>query len=217
MADQIIHPTAPPISPAPIASDSYISADEYMAAYAHDFYEWVDGKVYPMSPVAENHDGLGRYFAYLFGAYFSFKPIGKIRQAPFVQRLDAVKSHREPDLMVILNNNPGQLAQTAMIGPADICIEIISLESVDRDYGTKFVEYEAAGVKEYWIFDPIRSEARFLRLNNEGRYQTQTLDQAGNYETPLLPGLKVHVETLWTSPLPDILAIVEAVKTMLGA
>jgi len=216
MADQITRPPTMPTPILPISSDSYISADEYMEHYAHDFYEWVDGEVYPMAPVADNHDELAAYCQDMFRAYFALRPIGRVKEAPFVLRLDSMKAYREPDLMVILNNNPGQFTDTAMVGPADICVEIISLESVDRDYGKKFVEYEAGGVKEYWLFDPIRAEARFHRLNAEGRYQSQPLDADGNYESPLLPGLKIHVETLWESPLPDFFAIGEAVKAMLG-
>lgn len=61
---------------------------------------------------------------------------------------------REPDVQVILDNYPGEFTEIGMIGPADICIEIVSPESVTRDRGEKFSEYEQAGVTEYWIIDP---------------------------------------------------------------
>jgi Uma2 family endonuclease len=217
MAEQVIStPSERGSIPSEAGAQTIVSADEYMAKYAHDFYEWVSGEVIKMAPVSDRHDVTGRYFSILLEAYFALSPIGVIREAPFVLRLDAVNSRREPDLQIILNSNTGQLTKTAMIGPADICIEIVSLESVERDYGKKFEEYEAAGVKEYWITDPIRREARFCRLTAEGRYQTQLPDSEGNYQTPLLPGLRLQVPSLWQEPLPDIISVVDAVKAMLA-
>ncbi len=207
--------TVSPPSPQPDASGR-VSLDEYMDHYAHDHYEWVEGELLKMSPVSEDHDALTGYFYMLLQAYFAYRPIGQTRHEPFVMRLDAINRSREPDLQVILDSNPGQLTRTAMIGPADICIEVVSDESVSRDYGDKLVEYEKASVQEYWMVDPRRRTAHFHRRSAEGIYQLIPPDEAGNYETPLLPGLKLHAPTLWREPLPDFFAIGESVRQMLG-
>ena len=121
-----------------------------------------------------------------------------------------------------------------MVGPADICIEVVrgqqsclqsaesrppmaSPESMARDYGEKFVEYEAGGVGEYWIIDPIREECRFDRLGENKRYASHYPDESGYYQTPNLPNLMLHVPTLLEEELPDIFAITENVKAMLNA
>jgi Uma2 family endonuclease len=213
MAEQVA-PASQPNLKQPDASAETISADEYMAQYAHDFYEWVKGELIKISPVSEKHDALTRYFTLLLEAYFSLNPIGKLRQEPFVMRLDATESRREPDLQVILNTNPGNLTKTAMVGPADICIEVVSEESVARDHGEKFAEYEKAGVREYWIVDPLRDTCRFNRLNEAGVYIPVGPGQDGLYETPLLPGLKLDVAILWREQLPDYFEIGRAVQEM---
>lgn len=192
-----------------------VSFDEYMERFAHDFYEWVDGELIPMSPQSYVHHNLVVYLLDVLRAYFRFRAIGEVIIAPFVMKLEATGSGREPDLQVILKTNPGQRTDTAMIGPADICIEVVSPESVTRDYGDKLQEYEKAGVKEYWLFDPARRAALFYRLNGEGMYNLMGLDDQ-HYHTPLLPGLAVHVPTLWQETLPDIVSIVETVRAMLG-
>lgn len=130
-------------------------------------------------------------------------------------RLDAIGRIREPDLQIILNNNPGQLTDTAMNGPADICLEVVSPESVARDYGDKFNEYEKAGVREYWIIDPIRQRCDFNRRSEAGIYIEMEPDDQGYYHTPLLPKLALHVPTLWKDPLPNFFAIGQAVQAML--
>lgn len=193
-----------------------VSAEDYMEHYAEHYYEWVRGYVIKMSPVSLKHDGLTSYLRMLFEAYFALSPIGKVVGAPFVQRIDAAESRREPDLQIILNTNPGQLTDTAMVGPADICIEVVSPTNAATDYGDKFEEYEAGGVKEYWILDPKRKTTRFLLLNDEKVYVPVEPDAEGYYQTPLLPHFKLHVPTLWQDRLPDLLTVVEDVKQMVG-
>ena len=104
-----------------------------------------------------------------------------------------------------------------MDGPADIVIEIVSEESIDRNHGTKFEEYEKGGVPEYWIIDPLHEESRFYRLHEDGRYRRQAEDGGGHYETPALPGLKLHVPTLWQDELPGPAATARIVAEMLEA
>jgi Uma2 family endonuclease len=198
------------------ASKEPVSAEEYMARYAHDFYEWVGGELIRMTLVSYVHDQIAHYLRSLLEAYLTLRPIGRVVAAPFVMHLEATESRREPDLQVILNDNPGDLTDTAMVGPADICIEIVSPESAARDHGEKFTEYEKAGVREYWIIDPVRNEGRFCRLGNEEVYVTALAGREGRYETALLPGLVVDVAVLWQEKLPDFFEIGERVKAMLA-
>jgi Uma2 family endonuclease len=150
-----------------------------MEQYALDSCEWVRGVLIKMTPVSLLHDAITSYLRKFLEAYFALSPIGQVIGHPFVLKLEVTESRREPDLQIILNDNPGQLTDMAMIGPADICIEVVSPESVARDYGEKFAEYEKAGVKEYWIFDPIRKASRCNRLNEQGLYIECPVDDDG--------------------------------------
>jgi Uma2 family endonuclease len=191
-----------------------VSEAEYLEKYAEHRCEWVSGTVIKMAPATGRHDETVRYGARLLETYFELRPIGLIRQAPFLMRLPT-GVNREPDLMVILNGNPNQLTATAMNGAADICIEVVSPESVLRDRGEKFEEYEKGGVGEYWIWDILRAEALFYRQNEEGVFIRHDADADDNYRTPLLPGLVIHVPTLWREKLPGPAATVRAVEAML--
>ncbi len=197
-------------------AEAHISFEEYLANYAADFYEWVGGAVVKMAPVSLNHDSITTYLRQLLETYFELRPIGRVVAAPFVLHLPAIDRSREPDLQVILQTNTGELTATYMNGPADICIEVVSPESVSRDHGAKFEEYERGSVREYWIVDPLHQECRFYRLGEAGRYARQAEDAEGNYRTPALPGLALHVPTLWREKLPGPLAVAEAVRAMLA-
>src|SRR5205809_7296259 len=102
----------------------FTSFEMYLEGYAHDYYELVEGQVVKMSPIGALHDAIAFYLRLLLTAYFELRPIGVVRSGPFVMKLAAINVSREPDLQVILKNNPGQLTESFMDGPADICIEV---------------------------------------------------------------------------------------------
>lgn len=197
-----------------------ISEDAYMREFAEDFCEWLDGTVIKMSPVHDKHDQITRYLAILFEAYIEIKPIAQLKQAPFVMRYEyddngeTKRRNREPDIQIILNSNTHKLRSTFMDGAADIVIEVVSLESQQRDYAEKFYEYEQAGVPEYWIIDPIKKEARFYLLNQKKAYVLQTVED--EYRTNRLPDLLIHIPTFWQAKLPGPAATVKAIHAMLS-
>ena len=81
--------------------------------------------------------------------------------APFLVRLpDPLRRGREPDLIFVRKERLPLLKPTYFDGAPDLVVEVASPESLGRDRGEKFVEYERAGVEEYWLIDPDRSTLR---------------------------------------------------------
>lgn len=197
-----------------VATD--ISIDEYMEKYAPQHCEYFEGAVIRMSPGSRLHNRHVYFLYALIDIYFSMRPIGEILGQPFVMRLAEFPTRRrEPDLLIVLDNNPGTLNETYMDGPADICIEVISKESSARDRGVKFTEYELGGVQEYWLLDSLRKGHEFYRRTDEGIYMPQSLNEQSEYTTPLLPDFRLHVPTLWTDPLPTTADAFARVQKML--
>lgn len=197
-----------------VATD--VTVEDYMQNYAQHHCEYVEGVVIKLSPHSIEHSDLLKYFIHLIDAYFEMRPTGKLVLQPFVMRTEAFPNRRrEPDLLVIMNDNPHEVRGSYIDGPADLVIEIVSEESVERDHGEKFTEYEKGGVPEYWIVDRLHDECRFYRLGDDGKYRRQVEDAEGNYRTATLPGLVLHVPTLWQENLPGNVSIVGAVTKML--
>jgi len=197
-----------------VATD--VTFEEYLDKYAADFCEYVGGVVVKMNPVTLRHYQLVSFLQTLFATYFEQQPIGIVVGEPFVLKLPDVGHGREPDLQIILDESRSRLHDTYMEGPADICIEVVSPESISRDHGEKFQEYELGGVAEYWIIDHVHTECRFYRLGSDGRYVRQSENSEGNYETPRLPRFRLHVPTLWQENLPTPSTIVRMVDEMLA-
>jgi Uma2 family endonuclease len=87
-----------------------------------------------------------------------------------------------------------------MDGSPDLVVEVLSPESIGRDRGDKYREYEAAGIPEYWLLDPERQMAEFYRLGENGRYALHQIDSNNRYQTPTIPGFWLQIEWLWQMP-----------------
>ena len=178
--------------------------EEFLDWADEDTYaEWVDGKVELMSPANRKHQKLALYLASLLSE-FEERGAGEVYIAPFQMKMANVRRGREPDVIFVVTENLSNLKNNYLDGPADLAIEIVSPESVLRDRGAKYAEYEAGGVREYWIIDADAQRADFFVLDSEGRYQRASQDEGGKYESAILPGFWVNVGWLWQSPLPSV-------------
>jgi Uma2 family endonuclease len=101
---------------------------------------------------------------------------------------------------------------TYVDGAADLVIEIISPESRARDRGDKFYEYEAGGVKEYWLIDSERQQAEFYGLNKKGIFEFLPTDADGKFRSRVIKNLELKVEWLWQESLPPALDVLKEWK-----
>ncbi|MGL4610413.1 MAG: Uma2 family endonuclease [Trueperaceae bacterium] len=172
--------------------------------------EWVDGRVELMSPASRFHQFLARFLTNILQYYVEVNDVGEVIPAPFQMKIDLAIAGREPDILFIAKENLDNLKDNYLEGPADLAIEILSPESRVRDRGTKFYEYEQAGVKEFWLLDPTRQQAEFYQLQ-DGIYQVvPSLD--GIYQSNAIKGLWVNVTWFWQLPLPKTQDVVRAWK-----
>lgn len=167
--------------------------------------EWVNGEVQMVSPSADPHADLADFLTAILRDWVETYDLGIVRSAPFLMRLGApVNRGREPDLLFIAREHLSRRRRTYLDGPADAVIEIVSPESFARDRGEKFVEYEQAGVPEYWMLDRDRRWAEFYQLGPDGRYEPVFAGRSGVYESRALRGLRLPVDWLWQEPLPKL-------------
>jgi len=184
-----------------------VEFEDFLREYAENRAEWVAGRVVPMSPVRSRHQALTVFFTRLLGDVVEERG-GRVFSENFLMRLDAVPSGRCPDVMVLLPEHLSRVQETQLDGPADLVIEIVSIDSVSRDRGEKFVEYEQAGIPEFWLIDPDRQVAEFWILDG-GRYRLAPILD-GRFASHILPDVWIEPEWLWRDPLPKVRQIVRA-------
>ena len=191
-----------------------VSYEDYLSGQYGRHTEWIYGMVIVMSPIHEAHDGLTRFLSAVFDTYLELTTGGRVLQDPMVMKPGDDFPGRQPDIQVLLPDRLSLLQETQVAGPANLVVEIVSLESVRRDRGEKFREYERAGVDEYWILDHQRQEALFYVLGEDGLYHS-SLPVDGVCSSHVLSKLKLRVDLVWQEKLPTTRAAVQMVERML--
>lgn len=78
-------------------------------------------------------------------------------------------------------------------------MEVLSDSTRRRDEGIKLIRYESCGIREYWVVDPARNEARIYRWQAERLRQAAALSAAAGdaLTSPLLPGLEIFLAEIF--------------------
>ena len=168
--------------------------------------EWVDGEVILMAPANEEHAGLDVWLAALVRLFLEARPLGVVRRDMFI-RLPRRRRRRVPDLMYLSNANRGGIRETFIDGPPDLVFEIVSPDSQDRDRREKFQDYQAAGVREYWIIDPLSRRLDAYRL--QGRKYSQIPLKEDRVESAVLPGFFLRPKWLFGRQLPRVVQVLK--------
>ena len=176
------------------------SADELPA-------EWVDGEVFLMTTPSLTHAELSGWLYRFLIAFVEAHDLGRVL-LPLTIRLAEVPSRRDPDLLFVAKGRLHLLRPNHLEGPSDLAVEIVSPDSVGRDWRTKYGEYEAAGVREYWIVDPLTRTFEAHTLKGK-KYRPLPADIEGRVFPKVLKGLHLRPAWLWTSPLPKVAAILK--------
>jgi Uma2 family endonuclease len=206
-----------PVVEAPVDSPQRLNMtyEEYLAWANEDTHaEWVNGEVIIFMPAKDPHQSLLIFLTEVIGLFIRIFDLGRLWTAPFELKLHPDGSSREPDLMFLAKSHLDRVTPDRMVGPPDLIIEVVSDDSVHRDRVDKFDEYEAGGVKEYWIIDnrpTHRQRAQFYQLGTDGQYRLIPLEADGIYRSAVLPDFWLKVDWLWEAE-PDVLrAIAEII------
>jgi Uma2 family endonuclease len=169
--------------------------------------EWVDGEISVSTPASKQHQMICGFLNALIQPFLQVHNLGELILPPFQMKLQT--SGREPDLLFVARQNLSRLKDNYLDGPADLVVEITSPESLGRDRGEKFSEYEQAGIPEYWLIDPLRHRAEFYQLDEQGLYRLVPPDESVIYHSQVLSGFWLPVTWLWQPP-----PILEALKQL---
>ena len=146
--------------------------------------ELIDGKIYDMAPPSATHQ---RILIALSTAIYNYIDNNNgscsVYIAPFAVFLNEDdKNYVEPDISVICDTS--KLNDRGCNGAPDWIIEIVSPASRKMDYFTKLFKYRTAGVREYWIVDPLKNLILIYNFDTSDSEQYIFADtvKAGIYE-----------------------------------
>jgi Uma2 family endonuclease len=172
----------------------------------------IDGVIYMASPDSTRNDQLGGFIRFLLHGYTEVKGLGMVFGSRFAFELSDVRAP-EPDVAFVSNGRLHLIRKNRMLGGPDVAVEVVSPESRHRDYFEKKLLYEAAGVLEYWIIDPLQSRAEFHQLE-DGAYKLAPLEQNRIFRSQAVKGFWLDVEWLFAAKLP---AAYESLQQIINA
>ncbi len=128
--------------------------------------ELIDGKFYDMASPSRIHQEILSELHLVIGNHIKSKGGAcRVYPAPFAVKLFRARDTIvEPDISVICDRD--KLTDRGCSGAPDWIIEIISPGNPSHDYIRKLNLYADAGVREYWIVDPMVREVAVYYLEN---------------------------------------------------
>jgi len=185
-----------------------MSEREFVAwAYAGENIraEWEGGKVVTMAPVSVAEDDLNNWLLAILRAFCEEHDLGLVKGSQFMVRFARQKRRRMPDLMFIAKARTSLIRPTHLEGAPDVVFEIVSHDSQTRDRRKKFLEYEKAGVREYWIVDPNSQQVEVYALHRGKYVEIEPAKDA--WHSTVIDGFYLKAAWLWRKPLPKLISI----------
>ncbi|MEZ4657293.1 MAG: Uma2 family endonuclease [Caldilineaceae bacterium] len=183
---------------------------QFLTELSEDVHaEWVNGETILFMPPKPEHQRVVSFLLTVIRLFVEHFNLGEILTAPVEMKPTPVSNSREPDLLFVASENLERFGDAKLEGPADLVVEIISPESEIRDTVDKLREYEAEGVREYWIVDSRAGKERalFYVLDDAGRYRRVPPDRNGVYTSTVLHGFWLNTKWLWADPQPGALEV----------
>lgn len=141
--------------------------DDYYNLPEDERAELIDGMLYDMASPSRIHQKvLNAINNTIYNYIRSRGGSCEVYPAPFAVRLfDDKKTVVEPDISVICD--PKKLTDKGCSGAPDWIIEVLSPTTASHDHVRKLALYERAGVREYWIADPLKKRVYVYFLEKE--------------------------------------------------
>ena len=180
------------IAPQIISLEDYFNYEDE----TENRYELENGELLTMPPESDLNL---RIASFLF-AYFAIQgiPSYRLRIGTEIVVTGSKATVRLPDLMVLSEElvialqSASRSTITMDMPPPQLVIEVVSpgKKNRDRDYRYKRSQYQARGISEYWIVDPIEQKITIFNLV-EGLYEERIFKEDQAIASQLLSELNL--------------------------
>jgi Uma2 family endonuclease len=183
--------------------DERFTYGDYLKWDDGERWELIDGVAYNMTPAPSRfHQQVSMQLCIQFGNFLLNSPC-KIYAAPFDVRLpegdeaqEDVRTVVQPDITVVCDQS--KLDDKGCKDSPDLIIEILSPSTARKDMKEKFLRYERAGVREYWIVDPSGKMVTVFKLSESGMYgRPDVYSDEDRVKVGILEGLEIELESVF--------------------
>lgn len=157
--------------------------------------EFINGEVIIHSPVKKEHtDAVG----FLYQLMNPFVRLAKLGYVGYEKVMSAfTRNDYEPDVVFFGNEKSDAFQKGQWKYPVpDFAVEVLSEGTEKRDRGVKFKDYEAHGVQEYWIIDPVEESVEQYFLQN-GQFKLHLKTGQGTIESRVVAGFSIDIRAIF--------------------
>jgi Uma2 family endonuclease len=157
-------------------------------------YELVNGQLEALNPPTFRHLFISKYVEQRLDAEIKRLSLPWVCLREAGVRTGWRKSRLKDVYVLTADQIAGMLDRSAVCQTSPLLVvEVVSPDSVRRDYRHKRSEYAALEIPEYWIVDPLESKVSVL-LWNDGLYEEKAFVGSQAIELRTFPELQLTVE-----------------------
>ncbi len=157
--------------------------------------EFINGEVIIHSPVANRHGKAVRNLSSLIHNYVAIKKLGYTGIEKILIRL--TRNDYEPDICFFKLEKSREFKEDQCLFPTpDFIVEVLSKGTEKRDRGIKFKDYEAHGVKEYWMINAEKQTVEQCILENN-IYRSAIKTNLDTISSIALLGFEIPVKAIF--------------------
>ena len=144
-----------------------ITVEDYLELPEEERVELIDGVIYDMAAPTDKHQIIGDEIQMRFRDHIR-KKNGKCVTitSPIDVQLDCDnRTMVQPDVIIVCDRN--KFKKGRVFGAPDLVVEVLSLSTRRKDIFIKGDKYWHAGVREYWLVDPIKKRVHVYKFEKD--------------------------------------------------
>ncbi len=181
--------------------ESALKAEQKKRQHFHEIVEenkkmeFINGEIIFHSPVKLQHNRTTTLLAKLLDTFVVKHKLGLVGVEKLL--ISLTRNDYEPDICFFGNEKAKKLKRRQMQFPApDFAVEVLSDSIEKNDRETKFQDYAAHGVQEYWIIGAEKETIEQYFLQNE-QYELLLKSNSGEIVSIVLPEFKIPIRAVF--------------------
>ena len=157
--------------------------------------EFINGEIIFHSPVKLQHNDATMLLGMLIKAFVNKNGLGFVGVEKIMVSL--TRNDYEPDICFFGKTKSKSFKRKQMQFPApDFVVEVLSNSTEKYDRETKFQDYAAHGVQEYWIVDAEKEVVKQYFLQDE-KYELLLKAKDGKIESVVLTDFNIPIQSIF--------------------
>ena len=157
--------------------------------------EFINGKVIMHSPVKLRHSQASDNLYRIISTYVIKNKLGAVHHEKLLIQL--TRNDYEPDICFFRKEKTKTFEPEQMLFPApDFVVEVLSPSTENTDRTTKYEDYAAHGIEEYWIISPKNQTVEQYFLTNTG-YILNIKSKTGIIKSRAITNFEIPVRSIF--------------------